>query len=140
MSGSTKSPDQAEERPPPLHAWRLAEAAFDPSIWKSSVQPAAFDDPGSRAIVQRPLRWDSRIAENDDGSDSALWLQYERETADILFLDKLQDGDSILTPVFGEKVAIGRFSVTSADIRGKRVAATTISLRDIVLADGFPVY
>jgi len=75
---------------------------------------------------------------NDDGSDSALWLQYERETADILFLDKLQDGDSILTPVFGEKVAIGRFSVTSADIRGKRVAATTISLRDIVLADGFP--
>lgn len=40
---------------------------------------------------------------NDDGSDSALWLQYERETADILFLDKLQDGDSILTPVFGER-------------------------------------
>lgn len=68
--------------------------------------------------------------ENDDGSEDALWLQYERETADILFRDRAQDGDSILTTVFGQKVAIGKFSVTRADVRGKRVAATTISLRD----------
>lgn len=46
----------------------------------------------------------------------------------------------MLTTVFGQKVAIGKFSVTRADVRGKRVAATTISLRDIVLADGFPAY
>lgn len=28
--------------------------------------------------------------ENDDGSEDALWLQYERETADILFRDRTQ--------------------------------------------------
>jgi TPR repeat protein len=78
--------------------------------------------------------------ENDDGSDNALWLQFERESADIMFGDKKRDGDSILTSVFGEKVAIRAFSVNRIDTRRKRVAATTISLRDIVLANGFPVY
>lgn len=111
----------------------------------------------SRATVIERVQWSSialvfgplapghhdRIREsqkNDDGSEDALWLEYERETANILFGDKEQDGDSILTTVFGEKVAIRKFSVARADVRGQRVAATTISLRDIVLADGFPVY
>jgi hypothetical protein len=77
---------------------------------------------------------------NDDGSDNALWRQFERESADSLFRDRTQDGDSILTTVFIEKVAIKNYSVGYDEMRGSRVATITISLRDLVLADGFPVY
>jgi TPR repeat protein len=76
--------------------------------------------------------------ENDDGSDDALWLKYEREVANSTFREN--EHGSLLDSMFGEPVTIKHIYVGRAYIEGKSAAAITISLRNIHLMDGFPVY
>lgn len=78
--------------------------------------------------------------ENDDGSDDALWLEYERGFADTMFLCPTDRAGSLLDTAFGEPVTIRKIFVGRAIFRGKPVAAITINLRNIRLPDDFPVY
>ena len=78
--------------------------------------------------------------ENDDGSDDAEWLRYERESANAMFLGSEDREGSILDTVFGEKVKIREIFVGRGIIDGGARAVVTINLRNIHLSDGFPVY
>ncbi len=79
--------------------------------------------------------------ENDDGSDDAEWLNYERNSANTWFLGAAVDGTgSVLNTVFGETVSVKKIFVGRAWIDGKVLASVSISLKDILLEDGFPVH
>jgi TPR repeat protein len=73
--------------------------------------------------------------ENDDGSDDAPWLEYERKAAEITF-----KGEGFLNIVFGEKVNAKEISVGRTLVEGQPVAAVAINLRNMVLESGLPVY
>jgi uncharacterized protein len=78
--------------------------------------------------------------ENDDGSDDAEWLKYEREEAKAMFATSQETGGSILDAAFGQEVTISSHYVGRSFVGGKINAAITIKFRDIQLTDGFPVY
>ena len=87
-------------------------------------------------LVEGHLDGIRQLQETDDGSDNALWLEYERKSAETMFLGE----GSPLDGAFGEQVIVKKIFVGRAIVEGKLVAAITINLRDIVLKDGFPVY
>lgn len=76
--------------------------------------------------------------ENDDGSDNAPWLQYDREVAEAMFLSG-EKGGSVLDLAFDEPVSVIDMSVGRAIIEGKPVSCITISLRNVIRKDGSPV-
>ena len=79
--------------------------------------------------------------ENDDGSDDAEWLQYERESANAMFLGSEDREGSILDSVFGEKVKMREDVRSDEEYQAAAaLAVVTINLRNIHLSDGFPVY
>jgi len=79
--------------------------------------------------------------ENDDGSDDAVWLNYDREAAIAIFLgSKKREDAPLLDAAFGEKVAVKQIDVGRAYVDGKTYGAITINLRNIESADGLPVY
>ncbi len=78
--------------------------------------------------------------ENDDGSDDAEWLKYERSSANTWFLGSANGKGSVLDTVFGEPVSVKKIFVGRAMIDGKVLASVSISLQDILLEDGFPVH
>src|SRR5262249_51554626 len=75
--------------------------------------------------------------ESDDGSNNALWLEYERESAKILFSSEGQG--SILDYAFGEPVRVKEFFVDRVTADGKPIAAIRINLQDVVRKDGSSV-
>jgi Sel1 repeat len=77
--------------------------------------------------------------ENDEGSDGAVWLEYEREVARTMFSSSGHDG-SILDSAFGEPIIVDRFFVGRAIVADRTVAAITINLRNVTLRNRFPVY
>ena len=77
--------------------------------------------------------------ENDDGSEDPEWLIFEREFAKATFLGATGE-HSILDTLFGEKVTVKQIHVGRAYINGKTNTAVTISLRQIQLTSGEPVY
>jgi hypothetical protein len=77
--------------------------------------------------------------ENDQGNDDAVWLKYEREFAKTMFPSTAHTG-SILDAAFGESVIVERVFVGRAFVENSPVAGITISLRNITLRNGFPVY
>lgn len=78
--------------------------------------------------------------ENDDGSDDPMWLAYEREIANTMFLREDAAEGSLLDAAFGERVSITQIHVARSQFDGKPHAAVTINLRNVRLANGFPVY
>jgi len=78
--------------------------------------------------------------ENDDGSDDAEWLKYEREEAEAMFATSQETGGSILDAAFGQEVTISSHYVGRSFVGGRTNTAITIKLRDIQLSDGFPVH
>lgn len=77
--------------------------------------------------------------EEDDGSEGAPWLEYERESARILFLEP-KSGGSLLDAPFGATVSITDIYVGRAIVQGQTVAAVTINLRNVVQDNGLPVW
>jgi hypothetical protein len=75
-----------------------------------------------------------------DGKNAARWLKHEMELAGTLFLQKGQDEESILDAIFGVPVRLKKVSVATALLEGGAFASTTISLKDVVQADGIPVW
>ena len=70
---------------------------------------------------------------------SALWMDYEREIADGLFVVK--DGSSpLFSSFFNADVSLSKIYTGVSSIGGEPLAVTTISLRDITLENGLPVY
>lgn len=78
--------------------------------------------------------------ENDDGSEEPDWLRYERDVANTTFLGSSDKAGSLLDAAFGEPVCIKQMYVGRALIDGKARASVNINLRNVHLADGFPVY
>lgn len=78
--------------------------------------------------------------ENDDGSDDAEWLRYEREQANAMLTAEGDGKGSLLDTVFGEKVSIKEIFVGRSFRNNKVCTAISINLRNIELTDGFPVY
>jgi len=81
-------------------------------------------------LVEGHLDGIRQLQETDDGSDNALWLEYERKSAETMFLGE----GSPLDGAFGEQVIVKKIFVGRAIVEGKPVAAITISLRDILLS------
>jgi Sel1 repeat len=73
--------------------------------------------------------------EQDDGTETAQWLEYERETAKSLFMAE----KSSLAVAFDCAVQVKDLYVGRAMIEGHTFAAVTISMRNIVAPDGFPI-
>lgn len=80
------------------------------------------------------------LQDNDDGSEDAEWLRYERDAANAMFLGSKNQKGSILDSVFGEKVTVEQIYVGRSYFDGKIHVGVTINQRDIKLASGFPVY
>jgi TPR repeat protein len=75
----------------------------------------------------------------DDGTDDAQWFQYERQTADNLFLTG-PGKSSLLDMVFGDSVTVKSVYVGRAVITGERVAAVTINFGNVLLKSGHPPF
>jgi len=70
---------------------------------------------------------------------NAPWMDYEREVADSLFLFK--NGPSpLFSSFFDADVSFSKIHTGISQIAGEPLAVTTVSLRDIKLGNGLPVY
>lgn len=113
---------------------------FD-AIWPSIVERLKWPD---LIFIVGPLvegHLDSiRVSqENDDGSDDAEWLSYDRKVANVFF-GPADRKDSLLDAAFGERVIIKQFQVGRTRVSGKVHGAVTINLQNIHTADGCPVF
>lgn len=71
--------------------------------------------------------------------NQAAWMDYERGTAHALFMN--DDGtDLFLSSAFGESVSCKSIFTGIASVKGQPLAVTTISLDNLLLENGFPVY
>jgi hypothetical protein len=75
----------------------------------------------------------------DDGTDNAPWLQYEREVAEGLFVNR-PENNFALDQIFGDRVTIKSIFVGRAIVAGQPVAATSINFGNILLPTGHPLY
>jgi TPR repeat protein len=78
--------------------------------------------------------------ENDDGTDTAEWLVYEREAAYSMFMSGNDGRSAILAPVFGCPVKILRVAVDRDKVDGTTCAAIKINLFDMRDDTDFPIY
>ncbi len=123
-------------------AIEMAKTAIPDELWPSIIERVKWPD---LIFLLGPLAEGHLDAvrvsqENDDGSDDAVWLRYAREAADAMFLGSKDQESSMLDAAFGEKVSIKQIYVGRAHVGGKTHVAVTISLRNIQMANGFPVY
>jgi hypothetical protein len=86
--------------------------------------------PGQLEGIQR--------SQDDDGGDAS-WLEFAREFGECLFLRGGNAG-SLLDTVFGDAVSVQDITVLPVVSEQQRFPAISINLRNIVLADGLPVY
>ena len=78
--------------------------------------------------------------EQDDGTDTAKWLMFERQEA-AAFIANQKDGHAgFLEPIFGKQVRLEKFDVQREVVEGKPYAAVRVNLFDLTTEDGFPVY
>jgi hypothetical protein len=73
----------------------------------------------------------------DDGTDDAPWLQYERRVADGLFANH-PENDLALDQIFGDRITINSIFVGRAMVAGQPVAATSINFGNVLLPTGYP--
>lgn len=70
---------------------------------------------------------------------NAAWMQYEREVAEGLFMNK-ELSKSFFSSIFGEEISCTAAFTGIASIGSQPLAVTTISLRNLSLDNGVPVY
>jgi hypothetical protein len=75
----------------------------------------------------------------DDGTNNAPWLQYERKVADGLFVNH-SENNFALDQIFGDHVTINSILVGRAIVAGQPVAATSISFGNVLLPTGYPPF
>ena len=72
-------------------------------------------------------------------NSNAPWMDYEREVADSLFLVK-NEPSPLFSSFFDADVSFSKIYTGISQVAGEPRAVTTISLRDIKLGNGLPVY
>ena len=82
-----------------------------------------------------------RFQQEKGGGENAIrWLEHEKVLAEKLFLEKGESGGSIPDAIFGAPVNVTHVAVETAFIDGEAFVSATISLKDVLQADGMPVW